>query len=311
MGVSRSLLLALLLSFLSPVGFSRAQYMFLDANGDGSRDLDDRLDAADATTVDIWVQTDANRDGSRPACISKSTVPVSIFSYEFILHASGGTVEWGLYKNALPTMNFMFGELRSSTDFYTGYSGDAPLQPGKYKLGTLTVRVLSGSPTIRFASRAPLWHWVGTDFGSMNPGKDGDYTLKFTEDVSQLGSPISDVPGDWGDADGLGGIGVNLAGKGSALAADHFGISVSPNPMNPGAAFVVSTTRPGFLRIRLFDVGGRLVKTLVDMKAMASGSHRVLLTSVERPHERLSSGVYFYRVEAEEGVLSGRIVVAK
>jgi hypothetical protein len=304
----RSLLIVFATSVLCPTAFSHAQYLFLDTNADGHRDVTDRLKASGITTVDLWIQTAANRDGSRAACLSKDPLPVSIFSYEFILHASGGTIEWGPYKNYLPTANFTFGELKSATDFYTGYAVETPLPPGKHKLGTLSVRVLSGSPTIQLASKAPLWHWVGTSFGSRNPGKDGDNTIKFTENASELGSPIADVPGDWGDADGVGVGTVALVTKSPSL---RFEVSVAPNPLNPDAAVTVSTTRVGFLRVRLFDVSGRLVRTLADERASPVGRHTFRTSSVETAGGGLASGIYFYTVEAGEGRLYGRMVVLK
>ncbi len=304
----RIMLMGFLFLVLWPADPSRAQYIWLDANGDGACSLADRLSATQPTAVDIWLQTDANRDGSRPICASRSAVPLSIFSYEFILHAGGGTVEWGTYTNLQPTMDFKFGELRSKTDFYTGYGGGPVLPPGKYRLGTLVVRVASGAPKLQFASRAPLWHWVQTSFGSMNPGKDGFNTLRYTEDPTKLGSPISDVAGDWGDADGIAAGGIAFAS--AEVPPLRFEVSVAPNPVNPVAIITVSTTRPGFLSVRLFDVQGRLVRVLMDRRDAAAGRYPLLL-SAGASNGTLASGVYFYSVEAGEGHLDGRVVVLK
>jgi hypothetical protein len=61
---------------------------------------------------------------------------------------------------------------------------------GKYRLGTLVLQILSGSPRIDIAPASDLLGTLSTSFGSNCPGLDNDNTLK-------LGS-------DWQDCDGLG-----------------------------------------------------------------------------------------------------------
>jgi hypothetical protein len=90
-----------------------------------------------------------------------------------------------------------------------------------------------------------------------------------------------------------------------ALAA-----SLSPNPFNPDATLTVTTTRPGPVRIRVFDVSGRLVRSVVDAGALAAGFHDFAISRREGGAQ-LASGVYLYRVETGEGTLSGRMVVLK
>jgi len=280
-----------------------AQYMYLDTNGDGTPTVADGLSGTKPTFIDVWVVTDANRDGSKPAAATNSAVPLSIFSYEFILRASGGSVEWVGYKNELPGMDFALGDMQSENEFYTGYAGSQPLAPGKYKLGTLQVRILSGNPTLAFASLSAKWLGLQTSFGSMNPGKEGANTLLFTEAADNVKS--GSAFGDWSDADGLGAGSIQLANMAPAAT---FGVAVSPNPLNPDAVLTVSTTGSGFLRVRLFDVTGRFVRTLVDKGYVPAGGYKIQLSA---DRTRMASGVYFYSVDASEGHLQGRLVVLK
>lgn len=55
------LVLTAALSVPSPTA---AQYMFLDTNGDGIHSDADVIQPMGATTVDVWIITNANRDGS-------------------------------------------------------------------------------------------------------------------------------------------------------------------------------------------------------------------------------------------------------
>lgn len=65
--------LLLAVSLFLPVDPVFAQYMYLDSNGDGVNDLGDRLNANGLpTTVDVYLVTGHNRDGSPAACNSDS-----------------------------------------------------------------------------------------------------------------------------------------------------------------------------------------------------------------------------------------------
>jgi flagellar hook assembly protein FlgD len=70
------------------------------------------------------------------------------------------------------------------------------------------------------------------------------------------------------------------------------------------------TTRSGVVRVRLFDSGGRLVRTVLDT-ALPAGQHEVPLEAKNAIGSPLASGVYFFRVEAPGDVMTGRFVVAK
>ncbi len=302
--------LALLYGAVRP---ATAQHIFLDTNGDGVHSTADRLSPIGSTRVDIWLQTDQNRDTSTAISALRDGVPLSIFSYEFILHAVGGTVEWGAYENLLSSMPDANPSQSSPSYFYTGFGGLTVHPPGKYRLGSMIVRVKSGSPQLQFVSSAPRWLGVQTSFGSLCPGKDRNHTLRFTEDRQLLGNSCEDIAGDWADADGVGVSSAALAGAAPASSASGlaFSVRVTPNPMNPVASLTVTTTRPGFLRIQLYSPDGRLVRTLRDEPSAPAGTHAVRVDARSNGGRALASGVYFYSVEATEGTASGRIVVAK
>lgn len=99
MGRFHAIALLLLLLLVSP---AQAQYMFLDSNGDGVNDDADRIDQNGTTTLDVWVDTATNRDGSPAICdVGAGGTRLSIFSWEIVLRAVGGTIEWGPLENML------------------------------------------------------------------------------------------------------------------------------------------------------------------------------------------------------------------
>jgi hypothetical protein len=63
--------------------------------------------------------------------------------------------------------------------------------------------------------------------------------------------------------------------------------------------------------VRIFEPSGRIVATLAN-EAQASASVREFrVGSAGSGRVAPASGVYFYRIEAEEGTLTGRFVVIK
>jgi hypothetical protein len=86
----------------------------------------------------------------------------------------------------------------------------------------------------------------------------------------------------------------------------EFAATAAPNPMRGEGRLLLSLPRAGALRVDLFDLAGRRVQTLLDEEQAEAGRHVLPLGGAAR----LSTGVYFYRVEAPgTGVRSGRVVV--
>ena len=293
---------------------AQAQYLFADSNGDGLYTSADRLNATGPTTISIWLRTDQNKDGSVAACTVNPAQSLGVFSYEFILHASGGSVKWGKYTNLLPGMEYPFGTFTSSTDCYNGYGGITPLPPGRHKLGTLVVTVTSGDPTLTFASTTPIWAGLHTSLGSMCAGKGGRNTLYYSQSQSQAAPGAQTSAADWSDADGVGPpSGAALASAMKADAQDQGGRpdGVSPNPLNPQGWISFSLKVAGSARVTLYDTQGRLVRVLLPRQDLPIGPHSVRIDGLDDRGKKLGSGVYFYTIETPDGQSRGRFVVMK
>ena len=65
-----------------------------------------------------------------------------------------------------------------------------------------------------------------------------------------------------------------------------------PNPFNPSTTISLSLPSTSFVTVKVFDVMGREVATIVD-EELPAGNH-----SKQWVAEGLSSGVYFYRLQA-------------
>jgi hypothetical protein len=71
-----------------------------------------------------------------------------------------------------------------------------------------------------------------------------------------------------------------------------------PNPFNPATTVEYTVAAPGRVKIRVFDVAGRVVRTLVDSD-VAAGRRAVAWQGDTDTGQRAASGVYFIRMEAE------------
>jgi PKD repeat protein len=182
------------LVFHAPLPAS-AQYMFLDVNGDGIHDDSDALDPSGVTRIDIWLDTARNRDGSPAFCDTDAATPLTVNSWEVSLQAVGGTVEWGPLDNmlAISAVNACFADAADTTDpvwYHNGWGGNHIIDPGRYHVGRLRVRVLTGNPAVVFRPYNPAQPNDLTSFGTRCLGLQGDNTYRLGE--------------DWWDAAGLG-----------------------------------------------------------------------------------------------------------
>ena len=84
-----------------------------------------------------------------------------------------------------------------------------------------------------------------------------------------------------------------------------------PNPFNPQGRLSFMTTRPGSASIQLFDLQGRLVRTLLPRQYLGPGDHEIAIDGLNDQGIGLSSGIYFYRVSTADGVTEGSISVLK
>ncbi|MGE5178046.1 MAG: FG-GAP-like repeat-containing protein [Bacteroidota bacterium] len=226
---------------------ARAQYMYMDSNGDGVHTSADVLSATGYTTADVWLDPTHNRDGSAAICDSHDGDLSIINSYSVNLRADGGTVEFSGFVNRIPSfsisciqpgMPFLSSEAEASACQASGV-------PGTYayplRLFTLTVRVLSGTPSILFEERSNL-SLNTTSFGTNCSGSDYDNTYKLM---------VTSPTGDWRDADGLP-FGAGQPNRPPVLGT----VADMSLPAGTVATQVVTATDPDFNSISIVRTSG-------------------------------------------------------
>ena len=123
---------------------------------------------------------------------------------------------------------------------------------------------------------------AGIDTGTLN-----DWCVKVTHDIA------TDV------ASGAGSVPSRLALKGNV-----------PNPFNPVTTIYFDTPKKMNVNLAVYGPSGRRVATLRTGE-IGAGSHQVTWTGRDDSGRTVSSGVYFYRLEAEENVITKKMVLLK
>jgi hypothetical protein len=155
-----------------------------------------------------------------------------------------------------------------------------------------------------FATSDTSWARKSIYLGSVSGLNSGDSVyIGFREHVA---NNLSD--GAIVNLDLVAGVGsiVLSAGNHYGLVPDQYGISQNyPNPFNPSTTIYYNLPKSGNVTIKVYDVLGNEVSTLVNEYKIA-GTHRIVFNS-----GNLSSGVYFYQLTAGDFVKTLKMTLIK
>ncbi|MBU0982672.1 MAG: T9SS type A sorting domain-containing protein [candidate division Zixibacteria bacterium] len=101
-----------------------------------------------------------------------------------------------------------------------------------------------------------------------------------------------------------------LLGGGAALPGSYALHQNRPNPFNPSTTIDFALPQPSHVRVEVFNVLGRRVRTLLDGD-LDVGEHMVLWDGMNDSGEGVSSGVYFYRLTADGFTSSKKMLLLK
>jgi hypothetical protein len=94
------------------------------------------------------------------------------------------------------------------------------------------------------------------------------------------------------------------------LPAKVLTVSNFPNPFNPSTTIKMNLPKAGDVSLKVFNVRGELVKTLVD-GPMIAGEHSVIWDGKTDAGNQTASGVYFYETRANGEVKINKMALVK
>ena len=83
-----------------------------------------------------------------------------------------------------------------------------------------------------------------------------------------------------------------------------------PNPFNATTSIRFMLQQDDDISLEVYDVAGRIVKTLCEGKYQA-GTHDIVWDGTNSAGETVASGLYFYKLECNEGTYSKQMVLLK
>ena len=83
-----------------------------------------------------------------------------------------------------------------------------------------------------------------------------------------------------------------------------------PNPFNPSTTISYSLAKQENVDLKIYNIRGQLVKTLVN-EAQDAGNYSVEWNGSDNNSNRVSSGIYFYKFETSVGTEVKRMVLMK
>ena len=97
---------------------------------------------------------------------------------------------------------------------------------------------------------------------------------------------------------------VPIAPAALRLAQNH------PNPFNPKTMISFALPAEGPASLKVYDVEGRMVRTLLE-KSLPAGDHHVVWDGTDDAGQSLATGVYFYRVLADGETQTRKMLLLK
>jgi DNA-binding beta-propeller fold protein YncE len=87
-------------------------------------------------------------------------------------------------------------------------------------------------------------------------------------------------------------------------------LRTAPNPFSQATVIRYAITERARVRLAVYDVTGRLVRTLVD-KDLAPDLYSVAWNGTDRANRRVASGIYFCRIEAGSFAATAKVLLLR
>lgn len=103
-------------------------------------------------------------------------------------------------------------------------------------------------------------------------------------------------------------LAVQTTGTGDVSSVSLYGNY--PNPFGPGTTIAFALAEDERVRVSVYNLSGRLVRTLTD-RVFDAGPHEISWDGTDGEGLRMASGIYLYRLEAAGRTLGGKLVLTR
>jgi GH35 family endo-1,4-beta-xylanase len=196
---------------------------------------------------------------------------------------------------ALPSASITFDE------WPVGYTKSSAYTIQNFGVDTLEISSITSSDdqfTVKTSAMTILPGASFRDTVYFSPANEGVITAQLTINSNSPNSP------DVVTLQGTGIPATQLAGK-QQILNDYRLYQNYPNPFNAMTTINYSLASENLVEIKLFDVNGRELKTLINQK-LPAGKYAIELDAAE-----LNSGVYFYQIQAGSFSQSRKMILLK
>jgi hypothetical protein len=88
-------------------------------------------------------------------------------------------------------------------------------------------------------------------------------------------------------------------------------VNIAPNPIRASSRLTFHTAQPGPVKVDLYDVMGRRVRTLTEERQSSPGLHTIVLDGRGATGKPLPSGFYYYSIQASGQSTQGRFLLLR
>ena len=154
--------------------------------------------------------------------------------------------------------------------------------------------------------------------GMVTPETAFEFMLNVPSDVPAGSHVILDVRTSWSTSPVVSNEIIEFpdpigqpTGAGETPTPQQLALENYPNPFNPSTTIRYALPKPARVTLTVFDVNGRLVRTLVRDAAKPAGMFEAEWNGTDAAGLPVASGVYFYRLKAGSETLTRKAVLLK
>jgi hypothetical protein len=276
--------------------------------------------------------------------LAEITIPITIVqkSKTFSAPGSEGFIifEYWLYNHTLENLSSIYFGL--ATDFDLGLGGDQAHYEPSYEMawqqnadgkavGIVALENITGFSYVSNGAqktgftRQQKFNSISNNLFSSIPAtasdlmtitKSGPFTIVPRDSVKialaiVIGNGTSDLYQNALRARESYDLATDIGDDGESNLPNEFALHQNyPNPFNPTTTISFDLNRKQDIELKIFNLLGQKVRTLYS-GSLSAGNHRIEWDASDDSRHKVSSGIYFYRLVADEQVASRKMTLLK